>query len=327
MRPLARRPLLLGLLAAPLAAPWVARAQQAEFPSRAVRVIVPFPAGGAADVLTRTLLDQLRPAWKQPVVVENMPGAGGNIGAQAAARAEPDGHTLFASPPGPLVINRFLYRQLPFDPTKFVPVTVMAKVPNLVVAGPKLAARNVAELVAEARRRPGEITFASQGNGSTSHLTGAMFEALTGTRLIHVPYRGEAPALVDVVSGQVDVMFGNLTAALPQYRGDRLRILAVTDAQRATVIPEVPTAAEAGIANFISAAWFALAAPPGTPAALAADISAQAAAALQAPALRARYAELGAEPVGQPPAATAAFFAEEAERWSNVIRFAQVTLD
>jgi tripartite-type tricarboxylate transporter receptor subunit TctC len=323
MRPLARRPLLFGALAAP----HVARAEELEFPTRPVRVVVPFPAGGAADILTRSLLDQLRPVWKQPVVVENLPGAGGNIGAQAAARAEPDGHTLFASPPGPLVINRFLYRQLPFDPTKFVPVTVMAKVPNLIVAGPRLAARTVAELVAEARRRPGEITYASQGNGSTSHLTGAMFEALTGTQLIHVPYRGEAPALVDVVAGQVDVMFGNLTAALPQYRGDRLRILAVTDAQRASVIPEVPTAAEAGIADFISAAWFALAAPPGTPAALAAHISAQAAQALRAPALRARYADLGAEPVGQPPAATGAFFAEEAQRWSSVIRSAHVTLD
>ncbi len=323
MRPLARRPLLL----AALAAPGLARAQDAEFPSRPVRVIIPFPAGGAADILTRSLVDQLRQVWKQPVVVENLPGAGGNIGAQAAARAEPDGHTLLASPPGPLVINRFLYRHLPFDPTTFVPITVMAKVPNVVAAGPKLAARTVAELVAEARRRPGELTFASQGNGSTSHLTGAMFEALTGTRLIHVPYRGEAPALVDVVAGQVDVMFGNLTAAMPQYRGDRLRILAVTDAQRASVIPEVPTAAEAGVANFISAAWFALAAPPGTPAALAARISAQVAEAMRAPTLRARYAELGAEPVGQPPAATSAFFAEEAERWSNVIRFAQVTLD
>ncbi len=321
---LQRRHLLLGALAVPV----VARAQSADaFPQRQIRVVIPFPAGGAADILTRTLMDQLRPVWQQNVVVENLPGAGGNIGAQAMARAEPDGHTIFASPPGPLVINRFLYRQLPFDPTCFVPITVMAKVPNLIVAGPRLAARNVAELVAEARRRPGEITFASQGNGSTSHLTGAMFEALTGTRLVHVPYRGEAPALVDVVAGQVDVMFGNLTAALPQYQGGRLRILAVTEAQRASVIPEVPTAAEAGIADFISAAWFALAAPPGTPAAIAARISAQAAQALRAPALVARYRELGAEPVGQPPEATAAFFAEEATRWSGVIRSANVTLD
>ena len=258
MRRLARRPLLLGLLAAPA----VARGQLGEFPSRPVRVVVPFPAGGAADILTRSLVDQLRRVWPQNMVVENIPGAGGNIGAQAVARAEPDGHTLFASPPGPLVINRFLYRQLPFDPTQFVPITVMAKVPNLVVAGPKLVAPDLRALVALARSRQGELTFASQGNGSTSHLTGAMFEALTATKLVHVPYRGEAPALVDVVSGQVDMMFGNLTAALPQYQGGRLRILAVTDRERASVIPEVPTAAEAGIANFISAAWFALAAPP-----------------------------------------------------------------
>jgi tripartite-type tricarboxylate transporter receptor subunit TctC len=321
-----RRPLLIG--AAALAAPAALHAEDTEgFPQRPVRVVVPFPAGGAADTLTRTLMDQLRQVWRQPVVVENLPGAGGNVGAQAAYRAEPDGHTLFASPPGPLVINRYLYHQLVFDPARFVPVTVMAKVPNLVVAGPKLAARSIEELLAEARARPGEITFASQGNGSTSHLTGAMFEALTGTRLVHVPYRGEAPALVDVMAGQVDLMFGNLTAALPQYRGGRLRILAVTDDHRAEVIPEVPTAAEAGIARFISSAWFALAAPPGTPATLAGHISAQAAEALRAPALMARYRELGAEPVGQSPAETAAFFAEEADRWSGVIRFAQVTLD
>lgn len=317
--PLARRALLLSALAVP------ALAQ--EFPSRPVRVVVPFPAGGAADILTRALVDQLRQVWAQPIVVENLPGAGGNIGAQAIARAEPDGHALFASPPGPLVINRFLYRSLPFDPTQFVPITVMAKVPNVVAAGPKLAATDLRGLVAAAKARPGEIAFASQGNGSTSHLTGAMFEALTGTRLVHVPYRGEAPALVDVVAGQVEVMFGNLAAAFPHHQGGRLRLLAVTDSARAAVVPEVPTAAEAGIADFLSSAWFALAAPPGTPAALAARIAVQAAEALRSPAVVARYRQIGAQPVGDTPAATARFFAEEAERWSGVIRFANVTLD
>lgn len=311
-----------------LALPGLAHAQDAEgWPQRPVRVIVPFPAAGANDVLMRTVADHLRPSWRQPIVVENMPGAGGNVGAQAAARAEPDGHTLFSAPPGPLVINRFLYKSLPFDPTKFMPITVLAKVTNVVVASPRVPARTLGELVAWVRSKPGEVTYASQGNGSTSHLTAAMFEKLTGAQLIHVPYRGEAPALIDIVAGQVDLMFGNLTAALPQYQGNRLRILAVTDTQRNAVIPEVPTAVEAGVPDFVATAWFAVAGPPGMPLPLAGRISAEIAGALRSPNVVARYRELGAQPIGEPPAATAAFFAEEAERWSSVIRTANVTLD
>ena len=208
-----------------------------------------------------------------------------------------------------------------------MPVTVLAKVPNVVALGAALGIATVPELIARARARPEGMSYASQGIGSTSHLTAALFQSLTRTRMVHVPYRGEAPALTDLVGGRVDMMFGNLTAALPHHQAGRLRIIAVADEARSPLLPDVPTAEEAGLPGFRSTAWFALVAPPGTPAPLAARIAATVAEALHAPALRARYAEMGAEPVGRPPAETAAFFAEERRRWAAVIREAQVTLD
>jgi tripartite-type tricarboxylate transporter receptor subunit TctC len=325
-----RRALLAGAVAAAAAAAGTARAQGAageEGPARPLRLIVPFPAGGAADILTRTLAEALRPRLGHAVLVENLPGANGNLGAAAFARAEPDGATLLSSPPGPLAINQSLYRGLAFDPTQFVPITVLAKVPNVVVVNPGLGISDVPGLIEAARARPGAMTYASQGSGSTSHLTAAMFEMLAGLRLVHVPYRGEAPALVDVMAGQVNMMFGNIAAALPQHQAGRLRILAVTDRARAAVLPEVPATPEVGLPGLISSAWFALAAPPGTPPALAERLNALMAEALRAPALRARYRELGAEAVGEGTAATAAFFREEAERWAAVIRTARVTVD
>ena len=318
----------LASLASCLAAAGTARAQaEVPFPDRPVRLVVPFPAGGAADTLSRTVAEQLRLLWGQPVVVENISGAGGNVGAAAVARAEPDGHTLLSSPPGPIAINAALYRQLAYDPAAFVPVTVLAKVPNVIAVKADLGLATVAALIARARERPEGMNYASQGIGSTSHLTAALFQSLTGTRIVHVPSRGEAPALTDLVGGRVDMMFGNLTAALPHHQSGRLRILAVADEARSPLLPDVPTAEEAGLAGFRSTAWFAVVAPPGTPAPLAARIAATVAEALRVPALRARFAELGAEPVGSPPAATAAFFDEERRRWASVIREAGVTLD
>jgi tripartite-type tricarboxylate transporter receptor subunit TctC len=319
----------MGLLAlAPgAAAAQRATAAEAAFPVRPVRLIVPFPAGGAGDVLSRTVAEGLRPLWGQPVVVENVSGAGGNVGAAAFARAEPDGHTLLSSPPGPIAINAALYRQLAYDPLGFAPVTVLAKVPNVVAVNAELGLRGVRDLVEMARSRPDAVAYASQGIGSTSHLTAAMFEALVGARMVHVPYRGEAPALTDLAGGRVQAMFGNLTAALPLHQAGRLRILAVADEGRSALLPEVPTAEEAGLPGFRSTAWFAVVAPAGTPAPLAERIAATIAEALRAPALRDRFRELGAEPVGGPPAETAAFFAEERRRWSAVIREAKVTLD
>lgn len=323
LSPPSRRAALAALLATPVAV----RAQDAPFPARPVRLLVPFPAGGAGDILTRSIAEPLRALWGQPVLVENLSGANGNVGAAAVARAEPDGHVLLSSPPGPLAINAALYRQLAYDPAAFVPVTVIARVPNIVAVRPDLGIASIADLVARAKARPDGLSYASQGIGSTSHLTAAMFEAMTGTRLVHVPYRGEAPALTDLVGGRVDTMFGNLTAALPHQQAGRLRILAVADEARSPLLPEVPTAEEAGLADFRSTAWFAVAAPPGTPLALATRIAAAVAEALQAPALRARFAEMGAIPVGRPPVETTAFFEAERRRWSAVIRDARVTLE
>jgi tripartite-type tricarboxylate transporter receptor subunit TctC len=322
MTRLTRRSLLAAPAIAALPAPAV-RAQD-DYPSRGVRVVVPFPPGGAADIIARTVTERLRAAWGQPVVVENISGAGGNVGAAAVARAEPDGYTLLSSPPGPLTINQYLFQRLAFDPEAMVPVTVLAKVPNVVAVAAGLAARNLAELAELTRRSAEGITYGSQGAGSTSHLTAALFQSLAGGRMVHVPYRGEAPALVALASGEVQTMFGNLAAALPLHRDGRIRILAVTDGQRSSVAPDIPTTAEAGMPALQSAAWFAFAAPPRTPAAIASRIQQSVAAVLRDPAVAERLRGLGADPVGGTPEETAAFFQAERALWSRVIREAGV---
>jgi tripartite-type tricarboxylate transporter receptor subunit TctC len=303
-----------------------AQAQEA-FPSKPVRIVVPFPAGGTADTLPRIIAEVLRETWRQPVVVENRAGAAGNIGAEQVARAAPDGYTLLAAPPPPLAINRHLYKQLGYDATRFVPITVLAAVPNVLVAGPKLTAGSVAELVAQAKAAPERITYASQGSGSTSHLAACLFESMAGIRLLHVPYKGTAPALLDLIGGHVDFMFDNIASSLPQHRAGKLRILAVAGPARAALLPEAPTVAELGYAGFQSVAWFALVAPPETPPAIIAAIHAAVADVLRKPTIRARLLELGAEPVGDTPAATAQFIAAESARWQQVIATANVMLE
>ena len=297
------------------------------FPDRPVRMIVPFPAGGSNDISARVAADQLRALWKQPVVIENLSGAGGNIGTAAAARAEPDGHTLLVTPPGPLAINQFLFRDLGYDPGRLVPVTVLCKTPNVAIVSAASGIASLAELVARARARPNGLTFASQGAGTTSHLTGALFQDLTGTRMVHIPYRGEAPALTDVVGGRVDAIFSNVAGALAQHQAGRVRMLAIADTERAPEVPDVPTAAEAGLPAFQSVAWFAVAAPPGTPDPVVARIADALAKVLRSPDAQRRYRELGAATVGGTPDETAAFVAAERERWGAVVRRANVTLD
>jgi tripartite-type tricarboxylate transporter receptor subunit TctC len=297
------------------------------FPSRPVKIVVPFPAGGTADVLPRILAEGLREKWKQPVVVENRPGAGGNIGAEQVARAAPDGTTLLASPPGPLAINHHLFRQLGYDPTRFVPITIVGAVPNTLAVSTKVDAGSVQELIAVAKRAPTPLNYASQGIGSTSHLTTEMFKSLTGVQLTHVPYKGTADALIDLIGGHVDLMFDNLGSALPQHRAGKIRILAVAGETRAPTAPELPTMAESGLPGFRSIAWFGLVAPPETPAPIAASVQAAVAEQLQRPEVRTRFLEYGAEPMGYAPAATARFIAEESARWQQVIAAAKVTLN
>lgn len=300
---------------------------QGNYPSRLVKIIVPFPAGGTADVLPRIVAEKLSAKWGQPVIIENRSGAGGNIGAEVVAKAEPDGYTLLASPPGPLAINQNLYKKLSFDPRKFVPVTVLATVPNVLAVKAALPADSVQGLITAAKAKPGAVAFASQGNGSTSHLTAVMFESAAGVQMLHVPYKGTAPALTDLIGGQVDIFFDNLGSSLTHHQAGKIKILAVASPQRVPSLKNVPTIAEAGLPGFRSVTWFAVVAPPGTPAAIAARVQADIAAALQMPDVRKRFEEQSAEPIGGTPAATASFIKEEVARWEKVITSAKVTLD
>jgi tripartite-type tricarboxylate transporter receptor subunit TctC len=299
---------------------------QTGFPNKLVRVIVPFPAGGSADVLARIVSEKLSNKWGQPVVVENRVGAGGNIGAEAVYRADPDGYTILSSPPGPLSINHNLYKQLPFDPAKFVPITVLAIVPNVITAKNDLPANSVKELVAYAKGNPGKVAYASQGNGSTSHLSAQMFATMTGIELTHIPYKGEGPALVDIVAGRVDIFIGNIAAALRFQQAGKVKFLGVANRKRSPVAPDTPSAPEIGLPDFIASAWFAFVAPPGTPNAIVQQINAATVEALRMPDVQKRFLEQGAEPVGNTTAEMAAFVKEEMARWQSVIKSANVTL-
>jgi tripartite-type tricarboxylate transporter receptor subunit TctC len=300
---------------------------QGIYPQKPVRVIVPFPAGGSNDTLCRIVGEKLSSAWNQPVIIDNKPGAGGNIGAEVTYRAEPDSYTLLCAPPPPLAINHNLYKSLSYDPSKFVPITVLALVPNVITARKDFPAESVRELVAYAKANPGKVTYASQGNGSTSHLTAEMFSTMADVKLVHVPYRGEGPALVDLTAGRVDIFFGNIAAALRFQKAGQAKFFGVTSRTRSPVAPDVPTAAEAGYPDLVSVTWFALVAPPGTPDAIVQKINADTAAALKLPDVRTKFLDQGAEPVGQDPAATVQFIKDEERRWREVIKSANVTLE
>jgi tripartite-type tricarboxylate transporter receptor subunit TctC len=314
------------VLAACILAAGIGAAPAQDFPTRAVRIIVPFPAGGTADIVPRVVGDMLSRKWGQPVIIENRTGAGGNIGAEAAFKAEPDGYTLLSAPPPPLVINQNLYPKLNFDPMQFVPIVVMARVPNSLVVTPKFPARSVAEVIAQARPAPGKVTSATQGNGTTSHLTSEMFQMMAGVKLQHVPYRGSAPALADLVAGNVDLMFDNLGVSLALVKGGQLRLLAVATPQRLSSLPDIPTIAET-LPGFESAAWYAVVAPPKTPAPIVNKINADINEVLRQPEMLPHLAEWSAEAIGGTPQATAAYMREEVERWNKVIKAAGVKLE
>ena len=321
MFPIARRSALA------LPALFVPALAQSAYPSRTIRVVVPFPAGGSNDISARIAADALRVLWNASVVVENISGAGGNVGTANVFRAEPDGHSLLVTPPGPLAINAFLFRTLGFDPLGFIPVTVLNKTPNVAIVSAATGLTTMAALIERARAQAEGMSFASQGVGTTSHLTGALFQELTGTRLVHVPYRGEAPAMTDVVGGRVDMIFSNVTGALPHHQAGRVRMLAIADSARAPEAPEVPSAPEVGLPEFLSSAWFALAAPPGTPAAIVARLSEGLREVLRMPEIARRYRELGGSVVGGSLDETAEFVRAERERWGAIVQRAGVTPD
>ena len=300
---------------------------QGAYPTKQVRMVVPFPAGGSADILCRIVGEKLGAAWNQPVIIDNRAGAGGNVGAEIVYRAEPDGYTLLCSPPGPLSINHNLYKTMPYDWTKFVPVTVLALVPNAISARIDLPASTVQELIAYAKANPGKVTYASQGNGSTSHLSAQMLATMAGIDMVHIPYKGEGPALIDLTAGRVDIFIGNISAALRFEKTRQLKFLGVASRTRSPVAPDVPSAPEIGLPDLISSAWFALVMPPGTPQAIVQKINADTAAALKLPDVCARFLELGAEPQGDTAVATAAFIKAEEARWRSIIQSANVTME
>lgn len=290
-----------------------------------MRIVVPFPPGGAADALSRMVAEKLPALLGQPVLVENRAGAGGNLAAEHVFRSEPDGTTLLSSPPHLLTINHLLYK-LNFDPTKLAPVGIIAAYPNVLLATPKLPVTNLGELVTLARSRPGGLNIASQGNGTSTHLTAELFKSLAKVNLVHVPYKGTAPAFADLLGGQVDVMFDNLIAASPHVKAGKLKLLGVGGPKRIAAFPDVPAIAEM-LPGFRSETWMALVAPPGTPQATAARISAALAKALEDPDVRSRLAALQAEPVGNTPEQMAEVIRQDTERWSGVIRAANIRID
>jgi tripartite-type tricarboxylate transporter receptor subunit TctC len=327
-----RRLLGIGLAFAIASIAWVAQGDAADtpsgFPNHTVRIIVPFPAGGTADVLPRIVGQYLGKRWNQPVVVENKSGAGGNIGAAYVASSPADGYTLLASPPGPLAINQSLYKpdSLGFKPTEMEPVTVLGAVPNVLDVKPDFPARTAQELIVYARANPGKVSFASQGNGSTSHLTGILFQKLTGTQMVHIPYRGTAPALQDIMAGQVDLFFDNLGSSL-SLQGDKLRILATGGSKRNPLLPDVPTLEEAGVASFESSTWFAVVAPPQTPAAIVQFLNREITEVLAMPEVKEQFARIAVEPVGGSVADTAKFLTSERDKGRGVVQSANIAVE
>ena len=301
-------------------------AQAEDYPDRAVKIIVPFPAGGTADVIPRLVGDWLSRKWGQPVLVENRTGASGNIGAEFVYRAAPDGYTLLASPPPPLVINQSLYPKLGFDAAKFAPIVVMAHVPNALIVNPKtIKASNMSEFIEYLQKNPEKVTAATQGHGTTSHLTAELFQLLAKVKLRHIPYRGSAPALQGLLAGDVDLMFDNLGVSLPLVQAGSLRLLAVASTQRLASLPDVPTIAET-LPGFEAVAWYAIMAPPGTPKNIVDKINADVNEALRQPEMQDHLKKLSAETFGGSVEKTTRYMQEEVDRWGNVIKAADIKL-
>ncbi|HEY5962757.1 MAG TPA: tripartite tricarboxylate transporter substrate binding protein [Xanthobacteraceae bacterium] len=321
------RRIAIGLLASLVVTvlPELAAAQA--FPGKPVKLIVPFPAGGINDILARIVADKLQAKWGQPIVIEQRTGAGGNIGADLAAQAEPDGHTLLIAPPGPLAINGTLYKKLTYKPEDFVPITTVGSVPNVAIVKKELPVNSLRELVELIRSNPGKMVYGSQGNGATPHLTANMFMNMTGTSMVHVPYRGEVLVLQDMLGGHVDLFFGNVSAALPQWRDGKVKVLAVLDKTRSAQMPNVPTTAEAGLPDLVSTGWFAVAGPPKMTPVLRDRIAADFIEVLKMPDVQQRIRNTGVEPAGNSPAETAAFIKSEAQRWGEVIRKNNIVVD
>ena len=301
---------------------------QAAYPDHGVRIVVPFPPGGPADALARLTAEQLAQALGQAFVVENKPGAGGNIGMEQGARAGADGYTLVLAPVGNLTVSPYIYSKLPYDPVRdFTPVTVLAAVPNILVVNAGVPARSLRELIDLAKAKPGTLNFASPGNGSGPHLAGELFKRMAGIELVHVPYNGVAPAMNAVLAGDVQLFFAQSSAALPHLKGGRIAPLGVASPKRIEAAPDLPTIAESGLPGFDVTSWYSLVAPAGTPPDRVARLQAAIARAYARPDVRERIAGLGAEPVANTPAEFAALLQSESSRWRTLAREANIHAD
>lgn len=299
------------------------------YPSRPVKIVVPFPAGGSNDIIARIIAQKLSERNNgQTVFVENRGGAGGNIGAETVATADPDGYTLLLTAPPPLTNNAALYKDLRFDPsTAFAPVALIASVPIVLAVNPSTGIKNVQELIALAKGKPGTLFFGSSGNGSTNHLAGELLKSMTGIDIVHVPYKGAAPAMNDLVAGHIPMMFDNIPAVLPQVKGKNINAIAVAGSKRASALPDVPTVAESGVPGFEASAWFGLVAPAKTPAPVLAKLEADIDAILKMPDVQKRFDELGAEPGTISDAAFGKFLADETAKWTRIIRESGAKVD
>ena len=320
-------PRFIRLAAAALASLSFAALAQ-DYPAKPVKVVVPFAAGGAVDILTRVLAEKMQPALGQQIVVEPMVGAGGNIGSAAVAKALADGYTLLMATTGTHTINPGLYRNMPFDAEKdFAPVTVIASVPNLLVVHPSVPAKDVKELVALAKAQPGKLNFASFGHGTSNHLSGELFKSVAGIDIVHVPYKNAPQAVLELVGGQVSFAFVNAPLALPQVRAGKLRALAVTGARRSPAIPDMPTMAEAGLPDFVVESWYGLMAPAGTPQPVIDRLHKDTLATLARADLAEAFAKQGADVITSTPAEFGAMVRQEKGRWAEVIRKSGAKID
>lgn len=327
MAHLSRR-LVLATLAAAAGAACSLPALAQGFPARPIQLVVPYPPGGASDVTARLLADKMSASLKVPVVVDNKPGANGNLAADLVARAPADGYTLLLANVGPNAISQSIYPHLPYDTVKsFAAVSQTTLVPIVLVAGPAMPAKNMRELLDELKRNPDKYTYASAGNGSSNHLTGAMFANMAGVKALHVPYKGDTPALTDVMAGHVSMMFTTAVAAMPHVKSGKLRVLGIATNQRVPALPEVPTIAEAGVKGFDASSWGGIVAPAGTPAPVIQVLHKQVVQALNQPDVKSRLGDLGAVVVASSPDDFQKYIRRETEKWGQVAKANSIRAD